>query len=169
MEEIMTKTADFLRSAFAGESQTNRKYLAYAAKAEEEGYPQAARLFRAAAESETVHAHNYLRALMEIRNTRDNLQEALAVETNACQNRIPEMMAAARAEGNPEAEKLFRYTLESEKIHARLFQKLLDTLEKPGEAISYYICSECGHTAEKQPPKVCPVCSAGGQLYRKTE
>ena len=164
----MTQTADFLRAAFAGESQTNRKYLAYAAKAEEEGYPHAARLFRAAAEAETVHAHNYLQALGEIRSTRENLQEAIAVETNAFQNRIPEMIAAARAEGNAEAESLFRYTLESEKIHARLFKKLLDALEKPGEPISYYICGECGHTAEKKPPKVCPVCDAGSELYRKT-
>jgi len=165
----MTSIADFLRAAFAGESQTNRKYLAYAARAEAEGYPQAARLFRAAAQSETVHAHNYLRALKEIRSTPENLQEAIAVETNAFQNRIPEMIAAARAEGNPEAERLFRYTLESEKVHARLFKKLLDTLEKPGESISYYICGECGHAAENQAPKACPVCGAGGQLYRKTE
>ena len=165
----MTQTADFLRAAFAGESQTNRKYLAYAAKAEAEGYPQAARLFRAAAQSETLHAHNYLRALKEIRSTRENLQEAIAVETNAFQNRIPEMIAAARAEGNPEVERLFRYTLESEKVHARLFKKLLDTLEKPGESISYYICGECGHAAENQAPKACLVCGAGGQLYRKTE
>ena len=165
----MSSTADFLRSAFAGESQTNRKYLAYAARAEEEGYLQAARLFRAAAESETLHAHNYLRALKEIRSTRENLQEAISVETNAFQRLIPEMIAAASAEGNPEAEKLFRYTLESEKIHARLFKKLLNTLEKPGEPVSYYICGECGHAAEKQAPSVCPVCGAGSRLYRKTD
>ena len=165
----MTSITDFLRSAFAGESQTNRKYLAYAARAEEEGYPQAARLFRAAAESETFHAYNYLQALKEIRSTRENLQGAISVETNAFQKRIPEMIAAARAAGNPEAERLFRCTLESEKIHARLFKKMLDTLEKPGEPISYYICGECGHTAERQAPKACPVCNAGGQLYRKTE
>ena len=152
-----------------GESQTNRKYIAYAARAEEEGYPQAARLFRAAADSETLHAHNYLRALMEIRSTKENLQEAISVEANAFENRIPEMIAAARAEGNKEAERLFRYTLESERIHARLFKKLLDTLELPGEPISYYICGECGHAAEKEPPKICPVCGARGEIYRKTE
>ena len=165
----MTQTADFLRAAFAGESQTNRKYLAYAARAEEEGYPQAARLFRAAAESETVHAHNYLRALKEVRSTRENLQGAISVETHAFQNRLPEMMAAARKEGNPEVERLFGYTLESEKIHARLFNKLLDTLEKPGEPVSYFICGECGHAAENQAPEACPVCGAGSQRYRKTE
>jgi rubrerythrin len=165
----MTSTVDFLRAAFAGESQTNRKYLAYAARAEQEGYPQAARLFRAAADSETLHAHNYLRALQEIRSTKENLQEAISVETNAFENRIPEMISAARAEGNKEAERLFRYTLESERIHARLFQKLLDTLDLPGEPILYYICGECGHAAEKQAPKACPVCGAGGQLYRKSE
>ncbi len=165
----MAKTEDFLMAAFAGESQTNRKYLAYAARAEEEGYPQAARLLRAAAESETVHAHNYLRALRAIGSTRENLQAAISVETHAFKNRIPEMVAAARAEGNKKAEMLFRYTLESEKIHARLFQKLLATLEKPAEPVSYYICGECGHTAEKQPPQACPVCGAGDKKYRKTE
>ena len=165
----MTSIADFFRTAFAGESQTNRKYLAYAARADEEDYPQAARLFRAAAEAETVHAHNYLRALGEIRSTRENLKGAISVETNAFQNRIPEMIAAARAEGNPEAERLFRCTLESERIHARLFKKLLDALEEPGEPVSYYICGGCGHTAEKQPPAACPVCGAGGKRYRKSE
>jgi rubrerythrin len=169
MEKTMTPIEDFLRSAFAGESQTNRKYLAYAAKAEEEGYPQVARLFRAAADSETLHAHNYLRALMEVRSTKENLQEAISVETKAFQNRIPEMIEAAAAAGNGKAERLFRYTLESERIHARLFQKLLDTLELPGDNTSYYNCGECGHTAEKEPPKVCPVCGAKGEIYRKTE
>jgi rubrerythrin len=165
----MPKTEEFLRAAFAGESQTNRKYLAFAATADQEGYPQVARLFRGAAESETVHAHNYLRALKGVRSTKENLQEAISVETNAFKNLYPEMIETARAEGNKEAEMFFQYALESEKIHAQLFQKLLDTLGTSKENYSYYICPGCGHTMEKVPPGACPVCGTKGGMYRKTD
>ena len=165
----MTNTEELLRSAFAGESQTNRKYLAYAARAEEEGHHQAAKLFRAAAASETIHAHNYLQALGGIRSTRENLREAVSVETTAFKKRYPEMMETARAEGNRDAEKLFQYALESEKIHARLFKRLLDDLEKPPQPTPYYICRGCGHTAEKEPPKACPVCGTKGIQYSAVE
>jgi len=103
----MPKTQDLLQLAFAGESQTNRRYLAFAAKADQEGYPQVARLFRGAAASETVHAHNYLRALKGVRSTRENLQEALSVETAAYKERYPEMIKVAKEEGNKEAEIFF--------------------------------------------------------------
>lgn len=162
----MDKTEELLRNAFAGESQTNRRYLAYAARAEEEGYPQVARFFRAAAESETAHAHNYLRALEGVRSTRENLEEALSVETNAAQTRYPEMVETARAEGNTEAERLFRYALESEKTHACLLKMLLDALEAPQEGTAYYVCKGCGHTVEKEAPKACPVCGAKGDTYQ---
>ena len=162
----MAKTEELLQAAFAGESQTNRRYLAYAARAEEEGYPQVARFFRAAAESETAHAHNYLGALKGIRSTRENLEEAISVETNAAQTRYPEMIETARAEGNTEAERMFRYAMESEKIHARLFKMLLDALDAPQEGTPYYVCKGCGHTAEKEPPKACPVCGEKGDTYQ---
>lgn len=158
-----------MRKAFAGESQTNRRYLAFAAKADQEGYPQVARLFRGAAESETVHAHNYLRALKGVQSTRENLKEAISVETNAFKNSYPEMMKTARAEGDKEAETLFRYALESEKSHAQLLQKLLDTLETSQENYSYYICSGCGHTTEERPPKACPVCGNSGETYKEVD
>jgi rubrerythrin len=165
----MSKTEDLLQLAFAGESQTNRRYLAFAAKADQEGYPQVARLFRGAAASETVHAHNYLRALKGIRSTRENLQEALSVENAAYKERYPEMIKVAKEEGNQEAEKFFRYALESERIHAQLMQKLLDTLDEPQENYSYHICSGCGHTVENKPPKACPVCGGKAEHYRKAE
>lgn len=164
----MSKTEELLKAAFAGESQTNRRYLAFAAKADQEGYPQVARLFRAAAESETVHAHNYLKALKGLRSTRENLQEALSVETAAYKERYPEMIKVAREEGNREAETFFRYALESERIHAELFQGLLDTLDRPPGNTSYLICPGCGHTAEKVPPEVCPVCGTKGERYQET-
>jgi rubrerythrin len=124
----MSKTEELLRAAFAGESQTNRRYLAFAVKADQEGFPQVARLFRAAAESETVHAHNYLKALKGLQSTQENLKEAISVESAAYKSRYPEMIKVAKKEGNEEAETFFRYALESERIHARLFQRLLDTL-----------------------------------------
>ena len=105
----MSKTEQFLKEAFAGESQANRKYLAFAATADQEGYPQIARLFRAAAEAETVHAHNHLRALKGIRSTRENLIEAITGETHEFKKMYPEMIEAAKAEGNKVGERSFSY------------------------------------------------------------
>lgn len=165
----MSKTEGFLKEAFAGESQANRKYLAFAAKADQEGYPQVARLFRAAAEAETVHAHNHLRALNGIRSTKENLQEAVAGETHEFKKMYPEMIEAAKVEAQKAAERTFHYANEVEKVHAQLYQKLLDSLGKPQESYSYYICPICGYTAEKQPPGTCPVCAAKGEMFKKIE
>ena len=165
----MSTTEELLRTAFAGESQTNRRYLAFAAKADQEGFPQVARLFRGAAASETVHAHNYLKALRGVRSTKENLQEAISVETAAYKKRYPEMIKAAKEEGNEEAETYFRYALESERIHAQLMQKFLDTLDEPQEDVAYHICSGCGHTVEEEPPKACPVCGGPAGHYMKTD
>jgi hypothetical protein len=104
----MSKSEEYLKEAFAGESQANRRYLAFATKADREGYPQVARLFRAAAEAETVHAHNHLRALKGIRSTKENLQEAISGETHEFKSMYPEMIEAAKADGNKEAERTFR-------------------------------------------------------------
>ena len=165
----MSKTEEFLKAAFAGESQTNRRYLAFGVKAEEEGFPQVARLFRAAAAAETVHAHNYLKALREVRGTRENLQEAISVESRASKSLIPEMVETARAEGNKEAEEFFRYALETEKVHAGLFQKAADALGTSGESVFYYVCPVCGHTAEKTPPAICPICGIKDPGYKKID
>ena len=165
----MSKSEEALKEAFAGESQANRKYLAFAAKADKEGYPQVARLFRAAAEAETVHAHNHLRALKGIRNTRENLQEAISGETDEFKSMYPEMIEAAKAEGNKEAERTFIYANEVEKTHAQLYTKLLDTLDTSQESYPYYVCPVCGYTAEKDAPDVCPVCGTKGKMFRKIE
>lgn len=165
----MSKTEEFLKAAFAGESQTNRRYLAFALKAEEEGQLQVARLFRAAAEAETVHAHNYLKAIRGVRGTRENLQEAILVESRAFKSVYPEMVETAKVEGNKEAEDFFRYALDSERIHAELFQKLADALGNSGENYPYYVCPVCGHTAEKTPPSTCPICGIKDPGYKKME
>jgi len=163
----MAKTENYLKEAFAGESQANRKYLAFAVKADQEGFPQAARLLRAAAEAETVHAHAHLRVLKGIRSTKENLQEAIAGETHEFRKMYPEMIEAAKAEGEKAAERSFAYANDVEKIHAGLYQKMLDTLGSSQESYSYYVCPVCGFTAEKEAPDVCPVCGAKGELFKK--
>ncbi|MCE5283017.1 MAG: rubrerythrin family protein [Deltaproteobacteria bacterium] len=165
----MSKSEDALKEAFAGESQANRRYLAFAAKADQEGYPQAARLFRAAAEAETVHAHNHLRALKGIHGTRENLEEAIGGETHEFKTMYPAMIEAAKAEGNKDAERTFSYANDVEKIHAKLYQQMLATLAAGGETYAYWVCPVCGYTAEKEAPETCPVCGAKGKMFKKVE
>ena len=165
----MSKTEDFLKEAFAGESQANRKYLAFSEKAKKEGYTQAARLFRAAAEAETVHAHNHLRALNGIHSTKENLVEAISGETYEFESMYPGMIESAKSEGNKEAERTFQYAFEVEKIHARLYQDMFDNLESIQEEFPYFICPVCGYTAEKEPPGSCPVCNTKGSMFKKID
>jgi len=165
----MTKTEQFLKEAFAGESQANRKYLAFAAKADQEGFPQVARLFRAAAEAETVHAHAHLRVLNGIRSTKENLEEAIQGETHEFKSMYPEMIEAAKAEGQKAAERSFSFANEVEKIHANLYQALHDSLGKSTDSYPYYVCPVCGMTAEKEAPETCPVCGAKGSVFKKID
>lgn len=165
----MSKSEEALKEAFAGESQANRRYLAFAAKADQECHTQAARLFRAAAEAETIHAHNHLRALKAIHGTRENIQEAVAGETHEFKKMYPAMIETAKAEGNKDAERTFNYANEVEKIHASLYEKMLASLENPGEAYAYFVCPVCGFTAEKEPPGLCPVCGAKGRMFKRVD
>jgi len=165
----MSKTEGFLKEAFAGESQANRKYLAFAAKADKEGFAQVARLFRAAAEAETVHAHSHLRALNGIRSTKENLQEAVAGETHEFKKMYPEMIEAAKAEGQKVAERSFSFANSAEKVHAQLYQSLLDSLGKSQENYPYYVCPVCGFTSEKAAPGTCPVCGTKGAMFKRIE
>ena len=165
----MSKTAEHLAEAFAGESQANRKYLAFAKKADEQGYPQAARLFRAAAEAETVHAHAHLRALKGVGDTADNLKAAVDGETFEFENMYPAMIADAEAEGEKEALRSFEFANAVEKIHADLYQKLLDNLGGDLGDYAYYVCPVCGFTAEGEAPDRCPVCNAKGERFIKVD
>src|SRR5512139_490906 len=153
-----SQTEKNLKEAFAGESQANRRYLAFAKKAEEEGYKQVAKLFRAAAEAETIHAHAHLRVLGGVKSTKENIQEAIAGETHEFKKMYPEMIGAAKAEANKAAERTFNFANEVEKIHAQLYQKLLDGLGKSKEIYPYYVCPVCGFTAEKAASGVCSAC-----------
>ena len=162
----MTKSEQFLMEAFAGESQANRMYLAFAKQAEKEGYHQVAKLFRAAAAAETVHAHAHLRVAGGIKTTAETLTAAISGETHEFEHMYPEMIAAAQAEGNKAAERSFSYANEVEKIHAGLYKKALANLDKQ-EDVDYYVCSVCGYTCENEPPDKCPVCNSGAKAFSK--
>jgi rubrerythrin len=164
----MGKTVEDLKEAFAGESQANRRYLAFAAKAEQEGYAQIARLFRAAAAAETVHAHNHLKVLKGVKSTADNLREAIDGETAEFREMYPRMIANAQAEGNKEAERTFNFANEVEKTHAALFEKALKNLADK-TMVEMYVCSICGHTVEGEPPEKCPVCNAVKKFFGKVD
>lgn len=164
----MTKTEKNLLEAFAGESQANRKYLAFALQADKEGYPQVARLFRAAAEAETVHAHAHLKALGGVRTTVENLKEAVSGEIHEFKEMYPDMIKESEEEVNKPAERSFRYANEVEKVHADLYQKALDNLD--ARQVDYYsVCGVCGYTVENDPPDTCPVCGAKPQAFKKVE
>ena len=165
----MTRTEDFLREAFAGEAQANRKYSIFAAQADREGYLQAARLFRAAAEAEAVHAANHLRALKAIKSTKENIREAIAGETHEYKDMYPEMIAAAKEEGARDAERSFNYANAVEEHHARLYHAMLDGLDSQKESFPYYVCPVCGMTVEREAPDKCPVCGVKGSMFKRIE
>lgn len=164
----MSKTQNNLADAFAGESQANRKYLAFAEKAEKEGMKQVAKLFRAAAEAETVHAHNHLRAMGGIGSTAENLKAAIGGETYEFESMYPPMIEEARAEGDKRAEKSFTYAFEVEKVHAELFKKAAEKLDKLQET-EVYVCKVCGHTVEGEPPDKCPICNSPKSSFKRIE
>ena len=164
----MSKTEQNLQEAFAGESQANRKYLAFAKKAEEEGHAQVAKLFRAAAAAETIHAHNHLKALAAVKSTRENLMAAISGESFEFQSMYPRMIDDAKTEGQDYALRSFSLANEVEKVHAALYQKAMQDLGKNMSA-DYYVCPVCGYTAEGEAPDDCPVCRTKKHAFRKTE
>jgi rubrerythrin len=167
-EISMSKTEQNLLDAFAGESQANRKYLAFAKQADKEGYPQVAKLFRAAAEAETVHAHAHLKTLGGIKSTAENLKEAISGETHEFKEMYPAMIEAAKEEGNKGADRSFTYANQVEEVHAGLYQNALDNLDSL-EEVDYYVCSVCGYTCENEAPETCPVCNSKSKAFFKVE
>jgi len=164
----MSKTDKNLQDAFAGESQANRKYLAFAKQAEKEGYSQVAKLFRAAAEAETVHAHTHLKNMGGIKTTRENLETAIAGETHEFKHMYPQMIKEAEEEGRNAVKRSFQFANDVEKVHAELYQKALDNLESLEEA-DYYICSVCGYTVENHAPDKCPICNAAKKAFQRVD
>lgn len=163
----MSKTVENLLEAFAGESQANRKYTAFAKKADDEGYPQIARLFRAAAASETVHALNHFRALGEVKSTAENLGAAIGGENYEVVSMYPPFIQEAEAAGEKKALNSFRWAWEVEKVHEDLYRKALEYLGKEVEQFDYYVCPVCGFTHERGAPERCPVCNTPGSRFER--
>lgn len=164
----MSKTQENLMSAFAGESQANRKYLAYAKQAEKEGFSQVAKLFRAAAEAETIHAHAHLRNAGKVKSTMENLEDAISGETYEFTEMYPEMMVDAEAEDKKAIHKYFGWVNTVEEVHANLYKKVL-AAEGKVENVDYYICSVCGYTHEGPHSGKCPVCGAAETAFYKVD
>jgi rubrerythrin len=164
----MAKTIDNLKEAFAGESQANRKYLAFAKKADEEGYPQAGRLFRAAAEAETVHAHAHLAAMKGVGGTKENLQAAVNGETFEFTKMYPDMIRQARKEGDEEAAISFDNANRVEAIHAELYKKVLQNLGKEATVV-YQVCQVCGNTVEGSALDICPICGSPKSKFKRVD
>ncbi len=158
----MSRTIENLKDAFAGESQANRRYLAFAEKAEKEGLMQAAKLFRAAAEAETIHALNHLRITGEIKSTTENLDAAVSGETFEFKEMYPKYLSIAKQEENDQAAWSFDVANKVEQVHAGLFSKAVEALRNNKELtkIDYYVCSVCGNTVEGMAPEKCPICGA---------
>jgi rubrerythrin len=165
----MAKTDENLKAAFAGESQANRLYLAFAKKAEEESFPQIAKLFKAAAEAETVHAHNHLRVMGQVKTTLDNLGTAVSGETYEFQKMYPDFMAEAKKEGNKPALLSFNYANQVEQIHAKLYQKAIESLKNKKDLpkAEMYVCPVCGNTFEGNVPDMCPICATAKDKFMK--
>lgn len=164
----MSKTEKDLMDAFAGESQANRRYLAYSQRAEDEFLHGVAKLFRAIAEAETIHAIKHLRTAGKVRSTKENLEDAIAGETHEYTRMYPEMIAHAKEESHKSAEVGFDYANKVEALHAQLYKKALaDPDNFPVQ--DYYICKICGYTAAKDMPDVCPVCGANQKAFFKVE
>lgn len=156
----MEQTIRNLKDAFAGESQANRRYVAFAQKAEEEGFAQAAKLFRAAAEAETVHALNHMRIIGDVKTTVENLDTAINGETFEYKKMYPEYVKTARQEKNNQAAWSFNVANQVEHVHANLFTKAAKALKAGKELgkVDYYVCSVCGNTVENEAPEKCPIC-----------
>jgi rubrerythrin len=170
-ESPMGKSDENLKAAFAGESQANRKYLAFSKAADKEGLPQVARLFRAAAEAETIHAHNHLRAMGAVGKTADNLKVAFDGETYEFLQMYPTFITDATEDGHRKAQQSFIYANAVEKIHAALYDRAMATLRQGQDmpAAPMWVCQVCGNTLENEPPEKCPVCGSSRDMFRRVD
>ncbi len=160
-------TNENLQEAFAGESQANRRYLAFAQKAETDGFPQVAKLFRAAAEAETIHAHAHLRALGGIQSTAENLKTAVEGERYEFQEMYPGFLSTATEEGNKRAEITFRNANGAEEVHHNLYKQALEAVQagKDLASMSIFLCPVCGDLELGEAPEKCPICNTLGSKF----
>ena len=163
------KTDQNLADAFAGESQANRKYLAYGEAAAKDGKAQVAKLFRAVAAAETIHAHAHLRALGGVKSTVENLRAAISGEKHEFEAMYPDFIATAEAEGEAVAALSMKRAMEVEKVHHGLFTDALAAVEAGHDlaAGAIHVCDVCGHTVIGDVPDSCPVCKAGASRFKE--
>lgn len=159
------KTQDNLLEAFAGESQANRKYLAYSKKAEKDGNLNAAKLFKAASDAETLHALKHFEVAGKVHTTAENLKDAVAGETHEYKDMYPPFVEEAKAAGNQAAVMSFTFAMKAEEVHARLYQEALENLDQK-EEVFYYLCPVCGNI-EKYRPEKCSICGVSGDKFIK--
>ncbi len=167
----MSESEKNLQAAFAGESQANRKYLAFSKKAEAEGYRGIAKLFKAAAAAETIHAHNHLEVLDGIKSTLENLKTAYSGEHYEFTDMYPKFLEKAKEEKHNGARKSFHWANEVEKVHGRLYENAIGTLEDGRDlpVVDYYVCDKCGYTIAESAPDKCPVCGAKRESFFKVD
>lgn len=165
----LTKTDENLKAAFAGESQANRKYLAFAKVAEAEGFPQIAKLFRAAAEAETIHALNHLRVMGQVKSTAENLGAAVAGETYEFESMYPQFIEDAKTEDNKKALQSFDMANKVEHVHADLYKKAITAIKTQTDLpqTDIYVCPDCGNTFDGEVPDFCPICAKPKSAFTK--
>lgn len=168
---VLNKTSANLKSAFSGEAQANRQYLFFAKKAEEDGFKQIAKLFRAAAESETIHASNHFKRMEGIKSTAENLHVTLQSENLEYQEIYPEYLKTANQENEESAAWSFEKAGKVEQVHASLFTKAIEAADSKKDlaTVEYYVCGVCGNTVEKSAPDICPICGAPKKVFFKVE
>ena len=162
----MPSTHDNLLEAFAGESQANQKYRAFAKKAEQDGFPNIARLFRTTAEAERIHAEGHLKALGYIGSTAENIQAGIDGETYEFTEMYPPMLKQAQAEDH-KAQRMFGYAVEAEQVHARLYKLALEAAQR-GEDLAetnFYLCPVCGYIEFGKPTEACLICGAKPEKF----
>jgi rubrerythrin len=168
----MPTTDENLHAAFAGESQANRKYNAFAKKADQEGFPNVARMFRAIAEAETVHALNHFQSMGEVKSTVENLEAAKSGENYEVNEMYPPMLETAQEEDEKAAIRSFNAALETEKVHEGMYEKAIASISEWNdiEAVTYWVCPICGQTFEGDDiPDRCPICNATSDKFMKFE
>ncbi|HOA76007.1 MAG TPA: rubrerythrin family protein [Phycisphaerae bacterium] len=162
----MPSTTENLWEAFAGECQAHRKYTMFAEKAEKDGFPNIARLFRTAAEAERIHAEGHMNALGEVKTTAENLEAAVKGETYEYKDMYPPMLTQAEAEGH-KAKRMFGFAVKAEEVHAKLYALALEAARqgKDLETAEFYLCPICGHIEMGKPPAQCPICGVKAEKF----
>ena len=165
----MTTTLENLKEAFAGESQANQKYRAFAKKAEQDGFGSIAKLFRLTAEAERIHAEGHLKALDGVGSTADNLQAAISGETHEFSTMYPPMVKQAEADGH-KAKRMFAYAVAAEEVHANLYKMALEAVKQGKDLVAeFYLCPVCGYIEMGKPERPCPVCGAKPEKFVMAE